>query len=75
MIPAVAHAATFAAEQFHRLRDAARRHPVRAALVLPALVLLYVLVLIPFANIREGAENAEFNWPVVKVTMLPAAVR
>ena len=35
-------------EQCRRLAAAAKRHPVRAALVLPALVLLYVLVLIPF---------------------------
>jgi len=31
-----------------RLIAAARQHPVRAALALPALMLLYVLVLIPF---------------------------
>jgi len=35
-------------EQCRRLAAAAKRHPVRAALVLPALVLLYVLALIPF---------------------------
>src|SRR5688572_20811433 len=36
------------AGRFRRLLEAARRHPVRAALAIPALVLLYVLVLIPF---------------------------
>ncbi|MDB5902089.1 MAG: glycosyl transferase, family 51 [Betaproteobacteria bacterium] len=35
-------------ERFRRLLAAIRRHPVRAALVLPALMLLYVLALIPF---------------------------
>ena len=48
MTPAVHRAAAFAAQQFHRLAAAVRRHPVLAALVPPALVLLYVLALIPF---------------------------
>jgi penicillin-binding protein 1A len=48
MTPAFHRAATFATEQFHRLTGVIRRYPVRAALVLPALMLLYVLVLIPF---------------------------
>ena len=37
-----------ALDQFRRLIGAARRHLLRVALALPALVLLYVLVLIPF---------------------------
>src|SRR6185295_344555 len=41
-------ARAFALEQFRRLMAAARRHPVRATLVLPALALLYVIALIPF---------------------------
>jgi penicillin-binding protein 1A len=44
----VQRAAAFALEQVRRLAAAARRHPVRAALLLPALVLIYVLALIPF---------------------------
>ena len=40
--------ATFAAKYLCRFRDAARRHPVRAVLVLPAMLLLYVLALYPF---------------------------
>ncbi|MEO7728132.1 MAG: transglycosylase domain-containing protein [Burkholderiales bacterium] len=40
--------ATFAAKYLRRLRDAARRHPVRTVLALPALLLLYVLALYPF---------------------------
>jgi len=38
----------FLTEQFHRFSALVRRYPLRAALVLPALMLLYVLVLIPF---------------------------
>jgi len=37
-----------AVDQCRRLAAAARGHPVRTALVLPALVLLYVLALVPF---------------------------
>ena len=48
MTPAFQRARTFATEQCHRVWGAAKRHPVRAAFVLPALGLLYVLVLIPF---------------------------
>ena len=48
MTPAVQRAADFAADRLRRLRDAAKRHPVRVALVLPALMLLYLLLLIPF---------------------------
>jgi penicillin-binding protein 1A len=47
MTPAVQRATTFAAVQLRRLRDAASRHPVRSALVLPALMLLYLMLLIP----------------------------
>jgi penicillin-binding protein 1A len=35
-------------EPLHRLLAAARRHPIRAVLVLPALAVLYVLALVPF---------------------------
>lgn len=45
----VVHRATaFAVDQCHRLTAVARRYPVRTLLVLPALVLLYVLALVPF---------------------------
>src|ERR1700712_3882001 len=40
--------ASFAANYLHRAWVAARRHPVRAVLLLPALLLLYVLALYPF---------------------------
>jgi penicillin-binding protein 1A len=48
MTPALARAASAAAELARRSAQAIRRHPVRWAAALPALVLLYVLVLIPF---------------------------
>ena len=51
MIPALqraaASAATLAATSFHRLWGVIRRHPVLAALFLPALLLAYLLLLIP----------------------------
>ena len=62
MTPTLHRAATFATEQFRRLTGAVRRHPVRAALVLPVLVLLYVLVLIPFTpgigDLRKAKSEA-----------------
>jgi penicillin-binding protein 1A len=48
MTPAFHRAAALIAEQFHRLAALMKKHPIRAALVLPALMLLYVLLLIPF---------------------------
>ena len=63
MTPGPLHrAATFATGQFHRLTGAIRRHPLRAALVLPALLLLYGLVLIPFTpgigDLRKAKSEA-----------------
>ncbi len=62
MTPALQRTATFAAEQFRRLTAAVRQHPVRAALLLPALMLLYVLVLIPFTpgigDLRKAKSEA-----------------
>ncbi|MEO7952642.1 MAG: transglycosylase domain-containing protein, partial [Polaromonas sp.] len=62
MPPNLHRVARFAAEHLHRLAGVARRHPVRAALVLPALVLLYVLVLIPFTpgigNLRKAKSES-----------------
>lgn len=39
---------TFFTGQFHRFSGLAKQYPLRAVLLLPALVLLYVLMLIPF---------------------------
>lgn len=62
MIPALHRAAALATAQARRLAAAIRRHPWRAAGVLPALVLLYVLVLIPFTpgigDLRKAKSEA-----------------
>ena len=65
MTPTLHRAATFATEQFRRLLSAARRHPVRAALLLPALMLLYVLVLIPFTPGIGDLRKAKSESPSV----------
>lgn len=62
MTPGLQRATTFATEQFHRLIGVAKRFPVRAALTLPALMLLYVLLLIPFTpgigDLRKAKSEA-----------------
>ncbi|MDP1999942.1 MAG: transglycosylase domain-containing protein, partial [Rhodoferax sp.] len=62
MIPALQRAATFTREQSRRLLLVVRRHPVYAALLLPALMLLYVLLLIPFTpgigDLRKAKSEA-----------------
>jgi len=63
MTPAVRRAAAFAAAQWLRAREAARRHPVRAALVLPGLLLLYVLVLIPVTPGTDDLRKAKSEVP------------
>jgi len=65
MTPALQRAASFAAEQYHRLKDTAMRHPVRAALLLPALLLLYVLLLIPFTPGIGDLRKAKSEAPTV----------
>jgi penicillin-binding protein 1A len=47
MTPALARAQAWAVEHWRRGYALARRHPVRTVLLLPALLLLYLLVLIP----------------------------
>jgi penicillin-binding protein 1A len=63
MTPAATRAVAFATEQFRRARDAAKRHPVRATLLLPALLLLYVLVLIPFTPSVSDLRRAKSEVP------------
>ena len=65
MSPTLHRVATFVTEQFHQLTGAARRHPVRAALVLPALMLLYLLVLIPFTPGIGDLRKAKSETPSV----------
>ena len=48
MNPVLVRARAWAADHWQRALSAARRHPVRTALVLPALLLAWLLLLIPF---------------------------
>src|SRR5437763_7100834 len=65
MIPAFAHARAWAVVQWQRARALARRHPVRAALLLPVLLLAYVLVLIPFTPSISDLRKAKSATPSV----------
>ena len=55
-------------EQSRRLWAVIRRHPIRAALALPALMLLYVLVLIPFTPSIGDLRKAKSATPSVVVS-------
>ena len=57
--------AAFATSQFHRAVGLARQYPVRAALTLPALVLLYVLALVPFTPGIGDLRKAKSEIPSV----------
>src|SRR3954471_15565126 len=65
MNPALARARDRAVEQLRRGRDLARAHPVRTALILPALLLAYVLVLIPFTPSTSDLRKARSEVPTV----------
>src|SRR5215470_16230931 len=65
MSPVVARAQAWAVEHLRRLRDLVRRHPVRAALLLPVLLLAYVLVLIPFTPSISDLRKAKSEVPSV----------
>jgi penicillin-binding protein 1A len=65
MSPALARARAWAVDHLRRLRDLARRHPVRAALVLPGLVLAWLLVLIPFTPSISNLRKAKSEVPTV----------
>ena len=62
MIPDLQRVTTFTHALFQRLMVAIRQYPVRAVLALPALVLLYVLLLIPFTpgigDLRKAKSEA-----------------
>jgi penicillin-binding protein 1A len=66
--PKLQRVGAFAAEHSRRLWAAVRRHPVRAALALPALMLLYVLVLIPFTPSIGDLRKAKSATPSVVVS-------
>ena len=65
MLPIFQRVAALAASQFHRLTGLVRRYPVRTALALPALILLYVLVLIPFTPGIGDLRKAKSELPSV----------
>ena len=69
MTPALQRTATFATAQFYRLTGAIRRHPLRSALVPPALALLYVLVLIPFTPGIGDLRKAKSETPSVLLAL------
>ncbi len=64
----VRRTATYVREQLRRLAALAKRHPVRAALLLPALGLLYVLTLIPFTPGIGDLRKAKSATPSVVVS-------
>jgi penicillin-binding protein 1A len=65
MTPALARAQAWSVAQLRRLRDLVRRYPVRAALALPTLLLLYLLVLIPFTPSISDLRKARSEEPSV----------
>src|SRR5471032_1124591 len=65
MVVTARRVGALALEQVRRLWAVARRYPVRAALVLPVLVLLYVLALIPFTPSIGDLRKAKSETPSV----------
>ncbi len=65
MRPTLQRATTFASGQFHRLISLVKQYPVRAALVLPALGVLYVLLMIPFTPGIGDLRKAKSEVPSV----------
>ncbi|MCG2595095.1 transglycosylase domain-containing protein [Ramlibacter sp. XY19] len=65
MTPALAQARAWAADRWRQLVALVRRHPVRSAFVLPALLLAYVLVLIPFTPSIADLRKAKSEVPTV----------
>jgi penicillin-binding protein 1A len=65
MTPAVARAVSQAADLARRFAQVVKRHPVRWALALPALVLLYVLALIPFTPGIGDLRKAKSEVPAI----------
>ena len=65
MTPALQRAAAFTADTSRRFVAHVRRHPVLAALALPALLLAYVLLLIPFTPSTGDLRKAKSEVPAV----------
>src|SRR6185503_711904 len=68
MNDSVRRVATLVHERLRWLAALARRHPVRAALLLPAVALLYVLALIPFTPGIGDLRKAKSATPSVVVS-------
>jgi penicillin-binding protein 1A len=65
MTPALDRARAWAAEQAHRGAGWARQHPWRTAAIPPALLLLWLLVLIPFTPSISDLRKAKGELPTV----------
>jgi penicillin-binding protein 1A len=65
MTPALARAQAWAVEHWRRAYALARRHPVRTVLLLPALLVLYLLVLIPFTPSIADLKKVKSEVPSV----------
>ena len=65
MPPFLTRAGAQAADAARRLWALARRYPVRAALVLPGLLLLYVLAVLPFTPSISDLRKAKSEFPSV----------
>jgi penicillin-binding protein 1A len=63
MTPWIDRARAWAADHLRRLWSLARAHPVRTVLALPALFLLYVLVLVPFTPSTAELRKAKAEVP------------
>ena len=69
MRPALRSAFAFAAEKLRLVVAAARRHPALSVLVLPALALLYVLLLVPFTPSIGDLRKAKSELPSVLLAL------
>jgi len=65
MSPALDRARAWALDQLRRARDLARRHPVRAALLPPALLAAWLLLLVPFTPSISDLRKAKSEVPTV----------
>ena len=66
--PKLQSALAFLRERLARLLAWAKRHPIRAALALPALLILYVLALIPFTPSIRDLTKAKSATPSVVIS-------
>ena len=69
MRPVLRSSFVFVAEKLGLVTAAVRQHPVRAVLLLPALALLYVLVLIPFTPSIGDLRKAKSELPSVLLAL------